>query len=119
MRFSIKYFRAGNNLNAHMSGLQINEVFSHIPPEQFQHFTEEHSWCAPAQLFLLHRLKGETGFASQAERAALFFSNTHWLTWQLSLLDRPSNNPHQPKNEMIFEPMHTVDYFGSQGIKIP
>jgi len=87
-------------------------------------------------------------FEKQASKTALFFNNPAWLQWQLLLLSKeeeirnqniinqveenlslhegpkvpePVNAQvkQQPDQEVIaFEPLHTVDYFASQGIKI-
>lgn len=79
--------------------------------EELQKYTSDHPWCAPAQLHLLHALKNDEGFNKQALKTGLFFTNTQWLNWQL--------NHVEPQPELpAFEPLHTVDYFLSQGIKI-
>jgi len=87
-------------------------------------------------------------FEEQAKRSALFFNNTAWLNWQLHLLsnekETEENNPgvisvapvdnenkkvtqslsevsseaNTTETRIEFEPLHTTDYFASQGIKL-
>ena len=102
MKYSIKYFPTGK--------------------EELRKYVSDHPWCAPAQLHLLHSLKGDPGFDKQALKTGLFFNNTQWLNWQLnhvgaglaSALPEPLPEPEL----LAFEPLHMVDYFASQGIKI-
>lgn len=87
-------------------------------------------------------------FEKQASKAALFFNNTNWLNWQLHLVSKEvetdknkienitaieqeeqtekiqqslseiSAQADTTEDVIAFEPLHTTDYFASQGIKL-
>ena len=129
------------HLNGHFS-------FSINDQEHLQKIALQYPWCSVAQFYLLNNYKKNTSsvFEEQSAKTALLFNNTNWVNWQLHLLskeniDEPiednfenieshdqnekiknslSNIPLEENNEnqIAFEPLHTVDYFASQGIKI-
>jgi hypothetical protein len=152
----------------------FNRNFSDMENTDFlKEITARHPYFSPAQFFLLHRSKEDTGqFERQAVKTNIFFNNPHWLNFQLQQTDpevqvqqitpateiktiepvlvadpideiideSPDNTdateemekeiepmkielkmPEQKTNldeAMLFEPMHMVDYFASQGIKL-
>ena len=100
---------------------------------------DKHPYFGPNYFFLLQRTPADSvSYATIAARTSLFFSNPYILNLQLnskeiSILpemeqqqdnitpisspvivnDSPDNN-----NDLLFEPLHTTDYFASQGIKL-
>ncbi len=106
---------------------------------------EEHPYCSLAQFYLLADLKkyNNADAEKQLSKTALFFKDPNWLRWQLHILlnsDTENDqiteniNPQSPvikqakiapvqtventESEIALEPLYTVDYFASQGIKI-
>lgn len=98
---------------------------------------QEYPWCSLVYFRLLKNYEPDmTKFNEFSKKAALFFPDIDKLKWMLSsrqasiqitepeikpmpVTDIPSE-PEQPTEEElpIFEPLHTVDYFASQGIKV-
>lgn len=81
---------------------------------------------------LLLQKKGSDKAVETASLASIYFSNPLWFSAQLKLADqepslsaRSTINPSPietipaSSSELSFEPLHTVDYFASQGIKSP
>lgn len=115
-----------------------------ISEDELAAIVQEHPYYSVAQFQLLrsYNKSQHKNFESQASLTALFFNNSRWLNWRLShqdeIEDDHINNAtdvlpvikaeaekitdvlSQNKNEelLAFEPLHTVDYFASQGIKI-
>ena len=90
--------------------------------------TEKYPWFAGGQL--LYALYAQQTSAPDAEKqiakAQMFLSNPIWMNWQLSQekeetvaepMLQPSN-PAPKETELSFEPLHTIDYFASQGIRL-
>lgn len=102
---------------------------------------------AQLHLLNQYKKNNTPGLEERAAKTALFFTNTNWLSWQLHLLSNENTGEitdnkfedieQDHQNEKIknslsntsaqqetsgesiaFEPLHTVDYFASQGIKI-
>jgi hypothetical protein len=114
----------------------------HLNHDELASIAEEYPYYSLAQFWFLSNYKktGDTNFEKQASVTALFFNNHNWLNRQLyytnkNLKDeapvalsaepdakKPVENTEsiQPRNEEViaFEPLHMVDYFASQGIKI-
>ena len=93
--------------------------------EFLEHLTTAHPYFSPAQYFsLLGSNADEDGYQKKASTTALFFNNPYWLNFQLNRALAPGSTAIQlPENkdrpeELIFEPMHLVDYFASQGIQL-
>ncbi len=113
-----------------------------LTQEELIAITEEYPYYSLAHFWLLSNYKknGHTSFEKEAAVTALFFNNQTWLNWQLhqtnqdEKVDAPVVLAEEPdvankekatladqnrSEELIaFEPLHTVDYFASQGIKI-
>lgn len=108
---------------------------------QLEKLVKDYPWYSLSRLSLLqyHQKNNPAQFEKQAQIAALYFTDTKWLKWQLHLLAKEEDrnfSPEAEKNELpqnnfapatevkkeeetiAFEPLHTVDYFASQGIKI-
>jgi hypothetical protein len=103
---------------------------------------EDYPYYSVAQFRLLSKYKhtGHKNFDSQGSVVSLFFRNQRWLNWQLDHTDKivesnddkadpvPGDAAASPSNTVVaetknedpiaFEPLHTVDYFASQGIKV-
>lgn len=103
---------------------------------------------AQLSLLLHYKKNSLSSIEKQVAKTALFFSNTQWLNWQLHQLTKedakgnkeeslPQHLNEVEQNEKIvqsiseidaasdtketeieFEPLHTTDYFASQGIKL-
>lgn len=92
-----------------------------------QQSVEAYPFFGPAHFFLLKELeKGSDAFNKAAPKAALHFKNTYWLNIQLNKEENKhtiiSEQPLIRKekaaiDDLLFEPLHTTDYFASQGIK--
>jgi len=97
---------------------------------------QEYPWCSLTYFGLLKNYEAdEARFNGLAKKAALFFPDINKLKWMLSsrqatihvtepeipmpVTEIPAE-PEKSKEEdlPIFEPLHTVDYFASQGIKV-
>ena len=93
----------------------------------------EYPYCAPAQFYLLHSMikEDDKEFIAQAAKTMLFFKNEGWLDHQLEMINHPNSSavidipkplttPATIENESLipFEPLHSIDYFASQGITI-
>lgn len=63
-----------------------NENIDDISLNEFQKLAEESPYFPVAQVFLSKKLKAgnDKGFLQQAQKTALYFSNTYWLHYQLS-----------------------------------
>ncbi len=108
--------------------------------EQLSAIVEQYPYYHLGQFWLLsNQTKTHSELAEkQALKTALFFCNYEWLSYQLhnqnKIKDEADNQleintsfiktsrdlPLNHKEETVipFEPLHTVDYFASQGIKI-
>ncbi|MEO6452736.1 MAG: hypothetical protein ABIN97_01625 [Ginsengibacter sp.] len=114
--------------------------------EELAVIAKEYPYYSPAQFRLLSMYKKNQhkNFDEQASLTALFFNNIKWLNWQLFYHNKLEDNhidnvvsvapgsqihseqtqeltkvPTNKNEEVIaFEPLHTIDYFASQGIKI-
>ena len=103
--------------------------------------TAAHPYFSPAQFFLLHQTDaGTTAFEKQAAKTNILFNNPYWLNFQLQRTGINNNIQVEHADEIeiepmkielklpaekntmdempLFEPMHMVDYFASQGIKL-
>ena len=90
--------------------------------------TEKYPWFAGGHL--LNALYAQQTAAEDAEKqiakAQIFLSNPLWMNWQLSSekkeeVPEPIQQPPTPaaeETELSFEPLHTIDYFASQGIRL-
>jgi hypothetical protein len=103
---------------------------------ELEELAEKHPYFGAAQLLLAKKLQDvdEVKYTRQVEKASLFFHNPLWLNNLLNDNDvsapavlqtvevkqEPVTVVPEPpkKEEILFEPFHTVDYFASQGIKI-
>lgn len=110
--------------------------------EQLRVITGEHPYYSVARFHLVsdYKKNNHSDFERQAAVASLFFNNQQWFHWQLSRNnsieeENESNvaiSPPQAESAMApafiaqvnneeavaFEPLHTIDYFASQGIKL-
>ena len=129
----------------HSSNTDIKAINTEYPHEdKLAAITEEHPYYSLAQfrLLLSHKKNQHKNFEKQVSVASLFFTNQRWFKWQLSYqtnikkgtddkvalvsLARDPGKPLEPETapanqneELItFEPLYTIDYFASQGIKI-
>ena len=104
--------------------------------EYLEHLTNTHPYFSPAQFYLL-LCSGQNDESSkdQASRTALFFNNPYWLNLQLNRArsivegkkeivadnlppELPKEKSSIPSEDLLFEPLHSTDYFASQGIKL-
>ena len=119
------------------TGLQLyqklfNWQSEDLNTEALEKLVEEYPYCSVTQFYLLHNYtKNDAAKAAiQAQKTALFFSNTNWLDWQLHVMSQPdikivtevqpaAGVSGQHDAPLVpFEPLHTVDYFASQGIRV-
>ena len=108
-----------------LPGHLFSPVTGEIDTIQLQNLVEAHPYCASAQFYLLHTAKAtpDVNTSSQSGKAALFFNNKHWLTWQLHKAEIQAKSWREgtvadTESLVPFEPLHAVDYFASQGITI-
>ena len=82
----------------------------------------DYPYFTPAQFYLLQQTPENTvEYSKQANRTSLLFNNNWWLNFQLQQTTNPAPIiiPEMKEPEgLMFEPMHVVDYFASQGIKL-
>ena len=102
-----------------------------ITPERIEAKIAEYPYFS-ALPFLKTMLLKDQEATKAAAHASLFFQNPNWFIHQLKQahvepaakntpkLDESIKAEPSPKvEELVFEPLHTVDYFASQGIKTP
>ena len=93
-----------------------------------QQSIEAYPFFGLSYFFLLKEYKKESAlFNETAPKTAIHFKNNYWLNLQLNK-DNTANkisekkeiiNPETPpKEDFLFEPLHTTDYFASLGIKL-
>ena len=104
--------------------------------DELQQLVSKYPYFAPAQLLLSEKMRSQSdpGYEDQLQKTVLFFSDPLWLDQLINqrgnvtimkaeeqkdnIPEKPLTGPATPpKDEMLFEPYHTVDYFASQGIK--
>ncbi len=88
---------------------------------------EAYPFFGLSYFFLLKELeKGSDHFNEIVPKTALHFKNNYWLNLQLNQDDakrilndeQPVEKKEKaPKEDFLFEPLYTTDYFASQGIK--
>lgn len=94
---------------------------------ELRQLVNQYPWMAAARLLLIKKmmLEKETDWPLELEKASLYFNNRQWLHFLLneavltnssSLVSTPTKET-TSKDELLFEPYHTVDYFASQGIR--
>lgn len=94
---------------------------------ELRQLVNQYPWMAAARLLLIKKmmLEKETDWPLELEKASLYFNNRQWLHFLLNeaVLTNSSSLVSTPtkvttsKDELLFEPFHTVDYFASQGIR--
>lgn len=88
----------------------------------------DYPWLATAHLLLTKKLKDaqDPAWEDAYEKASLFFPSTIWLNFLLDSDKQKVNSAEAitssdktitAKNELLFEPYYTIDYFASQGIQ--
>ncbi len=88
----------------------------------------DYPWLSTARLLLVYKLKAiqDPTWKSAYEQAQLFFPSTNWLNLLLESDTKKSalrtattdaQRYNQHKEQLAFEPFHTIDYFASQGIQ--
>jgi hypothetical protein len=82
-------------------------------------YANNYPWNAAAQLLLTKKLMQTEpeNFSAQVNKAHLFFPNTVWLNYLVTDDFTAEVTKKSKKEDLLFEPFHTVDYFASQGIK--
>lgn len=94
--------------------------------ELLERVVADHPYFTPAQFYLLQQTNAGTKEHEElAARTAVLFNNPWWLNFQLQQTTSPAttslpemNEPKKEPEPLLFEPMHMVDYFASQGIKL-
>jgi hypothetical protein len=119
---------------------QLLSTNSGLDDIKLQDLEKQYPWCSLVQFRLVKYYKDKTSdkLSPVAKKAALFFPDVLRVKEQLGLMDAPvknniseikevpvitpevtpSNLKPVEKEEPLFEPLHTVDYFASQGIKV-
>lgn len=88
----------------------------------------DYPWLASAHLLLVKKLKiaHDPAWEEAYEKAALFYPSLHWLNFLLepekhTVEGTETHATHNikpiEKEQLAFEPFHTIDYFASQGIQ--
>jgi hypothetical protein len=106
--------------------------------EYLQQIVDKYPFFSPAQFYLLQQKDQQSeDYNKQAAKTSVLFNNPYWLNFQLEKEQRSvienntiinevlSQKVTEPlktittgKDELIFEPLYTTDYFLSQGIKL-
>lgn len=112
--------------------LDGNEAEIHTK-EQIAELVDTFPYSAPLQFlhtYLMQKDAPAEKVESARSRASIHFSNSLWFDYQLDNADKelpevsiqnpddtvPDSTP--TTKELLFEPLHMVDYFASQGIKV-
>lgn len=109
----------------------LGKELSQLSYEELQQLTEQYPYWNIAQVLRASKETNHRGIAS------LYVSNPAWFHYVLNadespaeikektnITDEPklrdilSSNSAVPENTLTFEPVHTTDYFASQGIKL-
>ena len=94
---------------------------------ELRQLVNQYPWMAAARLLLIKKmmLEKEPDWPLELEKASLYFKDRQWLHFLLNeavitdstpSLSTPKKDT-ATKEELLFEPYHTVDYFASQGIR--
>lgn len=94
---------------------------------ELRQLVNQYPWMAGARLLLVKKmmLEKETDWPLELEKVSLYFKDRQWLHFLLNEAVITDSIPSLPtpkketakKEELLFEPFHTVDYFASQGIR--
>lgn len=94
---------------------------------ELRQLVNQYPWMAGARLLLVKKMmmEKETDWPLELEKASLYFKDRQWLYFLLNESVITDSIPSLPtpkketakKEELLFEPFHTVDYFASQGIR--
>ncbi|MFZ9695361.1 MAG: hypothetical protein ACO3AY_05765 [Chitinophagaceae bacterium] len=94
---------------------------------EIRQLVNQYPWMTAARLLLVKKmmLENENDWPLELEKTSLYIGNRHWLHYLLnetSITEAavPVFSPtasQKAKEELLFEPFHTVDYFASQGIR--
>jgi hypothetical protein len=98
--------------------------------EKAANFAETYPYASPFQFLHTFLNKKEPSAETIRSRAAIQFSNSLWYEYQMDNADKEmldampaekteiqlSSTPES--KDLLFEPLHMVDYFASQGIKV-
>lgn len=94
---------------------------------EIRQLVNQYPWITAARLLLVKKmmLEKENDWPLELEKTSLYIGNRHWLHYLLNetaiteaaaQVSSPTASP-KAKEELLFEPFHTVDYFASQGIR--
>lgn len=93
---------------------------------ELESFASRYPWMGTAHFLVsVKKMRHQLEDAETAvQKAALYYHQPLWLNYQLKRYAAP-HEMHEEKAsaeektpDLIFEPLHTVDYFASQGIKL-
>lgn len=122
-------------INQLVKSLLKKETLDQCSLQELEQFAERHPYFGAAQLLLTKKLQEEKSerYGEQLQKTFSFFNNPLWVQHLLNetgnaelifpenkvpeteiIVDVPSK---EVKEELLFEPFHTVDYFASQGIQ--
>jgi hypothetical protein len=94
---------------------------------EIRQLVNQYPWMAAAHLLLVKKmmLEKENDWPLELEKTTLYFNDRQWMHFLLNEaaiteatvpLSSPTAST-KPKEDLLFEPFHTVDYFASQGIR--
>lgn len=141
MRYSIVFFPIGNvylqvmkkRWNYLAEWMLDSDETESLTVSQVSDWAEAFPFSAPLHFlhsFLVQKESSTGRNEVLYARASAHFSNSLWFDHQMENADKElldplpaESNPTEPKvtedtSELLFEPLHMVDYFASQGIKV-
>ena len=95
---------AATKILFHLTG---EKEIEKVPLETLQKLVEENPYFPLTQFFFVKKLKEEKSenYLAQLQKSALFFSNPHWLNFQLKNIDHPIKIVEEQKAEEIITPI--------------
>jgi len=105
-------------------------IFGELKASQLELITKEHPYFTPASFFnLINTPSSDPNHITLTARTALFFNNPYLLQFRLHQLKNMASEKiaailplkaatESAFSDIIFEPLHTSDYFASQGVKL-
>jgi hypothetical protein len=94
---------------------------------EIRQLVNQYPWMAAAHLLLVKKmmLEKENDWPLELEKTTLYFNDRQWMHFLLNeaaITEAAvpvsfTNTSTKPKEDLLFEPFHTVDYFASPGIR--
>jgi hypothetical protein len=108
------------NLQSLYAFLEKREILSDDAEKELEFLKEKYPWFGGAHLLhaLLKRKNRSLDAETYLSKAQLYLSNPLWANWHVMNLDFDKIPEKKEEEVLSFEPLHSIDYFASQGIRL-